>query len=104
MLLSLIKLALNMKIKISLKAYADLENIYDYTSRHWGVAQAENYRSSLDHTFNFLKDNPKAGMHIPDFELFRKFTKGQHSIIYRVTSDAIFIYRVRHVAQKDIGV
>lgn len=88
-----------MKIKISLKAYEDLENIHDYTVQNWGVRQAEIYREAIDSKFRLLAHHPEIGRRVEGQPSARRFLVNKHIIIYRITSDAIFIIRIRHSAE-----
>ena len=88
-----------MKIKISLKAYDDLEAIYHYTKKTWGVQQAEVYRIEFDNHFTLLFEYPDMGRQVEDQPKLRQFPMNKHIIFYRKTFDSIFIVRIRHSAE-----
>lgn len=89
-------------IKISVKAYEDLENIYDYTLSNWGAKQAENYRRKLDEMFSLLLANPEIGRSILSRPGYRFFPFLKHTIIYRKMPKAVFIVRVRHGSENTL--
>ena len=46
-----------MQLKITPKARADLDAIWDYTVQQWNVEQAEAYLASLGKTMQLLEQN-----------------------------------------------
>ena len=86
-----------MRIEISDRADCDLEDIYQYSARQFGEAQAEKYYWSLWDTFRVLAANPFAGRKRVTFSPpLRSHHHQKHVIFYRVCDDHILIVRVLH--------
>ena len=86
-----------MQLKLTPKARADLDAIWEYTVRQWGVDQAETYLASLGKTMQLLADNPGLGTRIDYVKSgYRKFPAASQMLIYRVISNTIEIVRVLH--------
>jgi toxin ParE1/3/4 len=83
--------------RLSRRADVDIVGIFEYTIEHFGLAQAENYLTSMDEAFGFLAANPNAGK---DYMEVRKGVKGfvhaKHIIFYSIEIDHVFILRVLH--------
>jgi len=78
-------------------AERDLESIWRYTFRQWGVAQADRYIDFLTTTFAELADSPRmapACDHIRPG--YRRWSVERHMIYFRVTDDGISVIRVLH--------
>lgn len=86
-----------MPYRLSLAAEADLVRIYVDGVERFGVRQAEQYQSGLNRAFDFLADNPRAARERLDLEPpVRIHPVGAHVIIYVLSTDGIFVARVRH--------
>ena len=86
-----------MQLKLTPKARADLDAIWDYTVQQWNVEQAEAYLASLGKTMQLLADNPGLGTRIDYVKSgYRKFPAASQMLIYRVISNTIEIVRVLH--------
>ena len=84
--------------ELSQKAKRDLEDIIDYTLSRYGEEQAVIYSSDISKVFRELTENPKIGKSRPEIRSnLRSFTKGSHTIYYRVFSSKIRIIRILHV-------
>ena len=86
-----------MKVRVSEKADRDLRDIYKYSYRQFGEAQAERYYSDLWQCFRFLAERPHMGRMRTEFNPpARSHHHQKHVIFYDVLDDAIFIIRVLH--------
>lgn len=86
-----------MQLKLTPKARADLDAIWDYTVRQWGVDQAETYLASLGKTMQLLVENPGLGTRIDYVKSgYRKFPAASHLLVYRANSNTIEVVRVLH--------
>ena len=87
-----------MRHKLSLKAEADLGDIYRYTALTFGMRQAQRYLSELSSVFDMLAVYPEAGRKAG--ESTRQFIHGRHIIFYRQDVDGVVIGRVLHGARQ----
>lgn len=78
-------------------AERDLELIWTYTARQWGVEQAERYIDQLTASFAELAHAP---MTAPSCDHIRKgYRRGrieQHMVYFRITDYGIAVVRVLH--------
>lgn len=78
-------------------AERDLESIWNYTVRQWGVEQADRYIDLLTEAFAGLADSPKTA---PSCEYirpgYRRWGVERHMIYFRVTDYGIAVIRVLH--------
>ncbi len=79
------------------KAESDLENIYAYSYKEFGLSKAEQYIHDLSAAFQQLADDPDSGR---DMSLIRKDVKvypvNSHVFFFKPTSFGITIIRVLH--------
>jgi toxin ParE1/3/4 len=74
-----------------------LKKIAAYTQRTWGVTQRRIYLKGLDATFQFLADNPGAGMTCDYVTAgLRKHPHEQHIVFYEYQNDTVVVVRVLH--------
>jgi toxin ParE1/3/4 len=82
----------------SAKAKKDIQSISRYTFQKYGRKQAEKYYALLAETFDRLLENPELYGHrrtdIP--EKYKACRAGEHSIIYRIEKNKIYIVTVLH--------
>ena len=84
-------------------ARADLDSIWDHTSKRWDDGQAEAYLRMIQAAIETVAGNPKLGRRYDEVRTgYRRHRAGSHLILYRETSDAIDIVRVLH-EKMDIG-
>jgi len=85
-------------------AQNDLSNIWDYTARTWGVAQAGQYILLIREACEALAEGRKEGRAIDDLRPgYRKLAAGSHFLFFRST-DAGHIDVVRILHQRmDVG-
>lgn len=82
---------------LSARAVADLEEIYDYTEREFGHAQAVSYLSGLEERFRQLAIQPALAPGIDDIRPgYRRYLFEQHAIYFQVDGWDVFIVRVFH--------
>ena len=79
----------------------DLKEMYRYTRRMWGRAQAELYIRGLEQRFRVLADNPLAGIAREDLqpEGLRSVVHHSHVIFYQPQPYGVLIVRVLHGRQ-----
>lgn len=75
----------------------DLEDIWDYTLREWGVEQALSYTDELEAAIELICESPsmcrERGEYIPPV---RMHLHGEHLIVYEIDGDEIIITRILH--------
>lgn len=78
-------------------AEADLEAIWKYTVRQWGVDQGNNYIDALTSAFLQLAERPKTAPACDDIRAgYRRCRVERHMIYFRITAYGIAIIRVLH--------
>ncbi|MGV8092914.1 MAG: type II toxin-antitoxin system RelE/ParE family toxin [Mangrovibacterium sp.] len=83
--------------RLSGEADRDLEDIFDYTNRQFGIDQAIDYVSGFEEVFVSLATNPELGRKRDEIRKgLRSFVKGSHTIFYRVLKSHIRIVRILH--------
>jgi toxin ParE1/3/4 len=85
-----------MKLRLSPQARSDLDEIWQYSARVWGIEQAEAYIRSLSQIFALLAANPRLGRDADDIRPdYLKFPAASHMIYYRI-SETLDIIRILH--------
>jgi toxin ParE1/3/4 len=75
----------------------DLEDIWLYSVKKWGLAQTEHYLEELVTNFQFLAENPElCAEHYEFTPPVRISHYGKHLIVYLIKDDHILIIRVLH--------
>ncbi len=87
-----------MEIRLTRTAARNLENIYLYTTREFGVVQAELYRQRLDEAFQRLAKFPEMGARRRS--ITRRFEVESHLVFYRVEAGTLVISRIIHGSQR----
>lgn len=83
--------------RLSREADRDLEDIFDYTVREFGINQAIAYVSGFEEVFISLTANPELGRKRDEIRNgLRSIVKGSHTIFYRVLRSHIRIVRILH--------
>ena len=81
-------------------ARQDIISIRDYTMDTWGQEQVSKYLSQLEHRFEWLTENSKAGKKREDVkEGYRSYPEESHVIFYRITENGIEIIGVIHQSE-----
>ena len=79
------------------KARLDLEEIYEYSFRVWGVTQADLYQDQLFHFMQLICKNPFLGTNYSYSSIaYRKLTANKHLIFYRLEKSSIIVVRILH--------
>jgi toxin ParE1/3/4 len=79
------------------QAQYDLEAIWIYSYREWGVEQADQYIRALLSRFTWLSENPQLGKQRTEIKPgYYCFPEGMHLIFYKITQDGINIIGVPH--------
>jgi toxin ParE1/3/4 len=83
--------------RFSPAAERNLEGIWKYTRREWGLEQAERYTDLLTAAFQVLTESPKATPACDHIRHgYRRRNVERHMIYFRVTDYGIAIIRVLH--------
>jgi toxin ParE1/3/4 len=78
-------------------AERDLESIWTYTARQWGVEQADRYIDFLTTAFAELADSPKKAPSCEHIRPgFRRWRVERHMVYLKVTDFGIAVVRVLH--------
>lgn len=87
-----------MSVRLSLRAEADLIDIYLFGVERFGVAQAEAYQDRIESAFAVIADNPKiARLRKEISPPVRIHPVATHIIVYLVDdTDHVRILRIRH--------
>jgi len=77
---------------------ADLQDMYRYTRRTWGQAQATRYARQLPQRFRMLAEHLHAGTRREDLQPsgLHSFAHGSHMIFYQSQPYGVLIVRVLH--------
>ena len=85
------------RFRLSPRAQADVEDIWDYTARTWGIDQAETYVGRLGQHIALIADHPELGYPCSDIRSgYYRFPCGEHVAFYRIVSNIIEIVRILH--------
>lgn len=86
-----------MKVRLSKLADRDLTDIYKYSFREFGKAQAERYYFGLWECFEFLSEHPHIGRLRLEFQPpARSHHHRKHVVFYDLEDDHILITRILH--------
>ncbi len=82
---------------LSNAADGDLADIYSYSHRRFGEAQADTYFLGLRDCLRMLADNPRLGRSAGTrHQDMLRYAHGGHIIFYRIDTPDIFVIRVPH--------
>ncbi|MCU9969334.1 type II toxin-antitoxin system RelE/ParE family toxin [Mobiluncus mulieris] len=77
-------------------AVRDVESIWDYTERNWGVKQAEAYLRQIQHAIESVAEHPDFGKRRADIApVYYSIAVGSHVVFFRI-EDGIVVVRVLH--------
>jgi toxin ParE1/3/4 len=83
--------------RLSRRAAADLEAIYDYTAKTWSAAQAERYTHDLEAAIQGLVTGSRVGRRREDLgEDLHSLLVGSHLVIYRESNAYLLVARILH--------
>jgi toxin ParE1/3/4 len=86
---------------LSPEAIADLEEIRQYTSEHFGEDQARRYMSDLREAFEQLASFSDSGREIASGSEIRCWIhRGHYRVLYRERDDRLEIGRIIHTARE----
>jgi toxin ParE1/3/4 len=78
-------------------AERDLEDIWRYMRREWGLEQADRYLDLLTAAFAGLVESPKSAPACEHIRVgYRRRHVGRHTIYFRITDYGIAIIRILH--------
>ena len=82
---------------LSPAAQADLENIWEYSLRHWGEAQTETYVRSIQTACESLAKDSIVSRSAEEIRTgYRKVSVGSHVMFFRIQQDVVEIMRILH--------
>lgn len=84
-------------LRLTPRARADIDGIWNYTVETWNIDQAEAYVRAINQALSLLRTNPRLGRSATDIghDLFR-FPVASHVVYYRPSPDALVVIRVLH--------
>jgi len=80
-------------------AQNDIENIWDYSFKEWGIEQAERYIEGIRDTCRALALGYKRGRAIDVRQGYMKCPTGQHMIYFLERDDRLEVVRILHGKQ-----
>ena len=81
--------------ELSRAADRDLEDVYIYTFREFGVLQADAYFESLEECLGKLAQNPLLGVDSSNVRAgYRRFVHQRHTVYYRNLKTGIKVIRI----------
>lgn len=87
-------------LRLSVRARADLIDIYAFSSEKFGQYQAEAYHAGFERTFGLLADFPGIGVAADELVPgYRRFRFQSHYIFYTEEADYVLIRALIHVRQ-----
>ena len=88
-----------MRLELSRRAQADLDDIRDYSVEQFGVDRAILYLDAVEQAFRRLLEHQRIGSQRGDIgEAVHSYPVGEHRIFYLLLPDRILIARVLHKA------
>jgi toxin ParE1/3/4 len=88
---------------ISPRARRDLDEIWAYTQRHWGIDQAEIYLRQIGRHVEMVAARPMMGRACPEIRAgYFQYPSGSHVLFYRLTEGGIDVVRILH-ERMDVG-
>lgn len=83
------------KYELSRAADRDLDDIYVYTFRQFGVLQADIYFESLEECLGKLAENPLLGVDASNVRTgYRRFVHQRHTLYYKKVRTGVRILRI----------
>ena len=82
---------------LSPRAQADIEAIWDYSSEHWGIEQAEAYTREIRERIEEVAARPEIGRDCSDIRTgYHKISCGSHVVFYRLVGEGVDVVRILH--------
>jgi toxin ParE1/3/4 len=83
--------------KLTPRARADIEQIWDYTLSRWGVDQADKYLRQIAEAMALVGGDPARGRACDEVRAgYRKYAAGAHVLFYRPTQNGVTVVRILH--------
>ncbi|MDE2711760.1 MAG: type II toxin-antitoxin system RelE/ParE family toxin [Acidobacteriota bacterium] len=83
--------------RLTRRAAADLDAVFEYTAERFGLAQARSYFQSLHACCERLADNPRLGRSAESLATgLRRYEFRSHVVFYLEESGRIVVVRVLH--------
>ena len=83
-------------LKFSPAAIADIDKIWNYTAKRWGLDQANLYTDTLRDACLALAAGEKRGQRVDIRDGYLKYMVGRHFIFFRSTDAGIEVIRILH--------
>lgn len=88
-----------MRLELSRRAQADLDDIRDFSVEQFGIERSILYLDAIEQAFRRLLDHPRIGSERADIgEAVLSYPIGEHRIYYEVRRDHIHVLRLLHKA------
>ena len=82
---------------LSPRAQLDLDEIWNYTAKRWGIDQAEIYTRQLWRHIQTVAVQPTMGRPCPEIrDGYHKYLSGSHFLFYRLIDGGVDIIRILH--------
>ena len=82
---------------LSPRAQGDLDEIWAYTVKQWGIDQAEFYIRQIGRHVETVAAQPMMGRACPEVRAgYYKFPSGSHFLFYRLFKNGIDVVRILH--------
>lgn len=83
------------KYRLTRAADDDITDIYSYTYREFGAAQADAYLESLEAALIHVGNNPDLGIRVDHLRTgYRRLVHREHTIFYKKERGGILVVRV----------
>lgn len=83
--------------RVTPRAQRDLEDIFDYTAKQWGLPQAIRYTNIIEATFASLAETPQQSQNCDAIRQgYRRRAVERHVVYFRQTDYGIAIVRILH--------
>jgi toxin ParE1/3/4 len=88
---------------LSPRAQGDLDEIWTYTVKHWGIGQAMIYLRQIGQHIEIVAAQPMLGRACPEVRVgYYKYPSGSHVLFYRLIDGGIDVVRILH-ERIDVG-
>jgi toxin ParE1/3/4 len=82
---------------LSPRARGDLDDIWSYTRRTWGVRQAELYIRTIQAAVNAVADEPQLAKSCEHVRKgYFRYPAGSHMLFFRLSRNGIDVVRILH--------
>lgn len=85
------------RVILSPRAQRDIDEIWDYTAKHWSIDQAEIYTRQLWQDIAAVAALPTIGRACPEVRAgYYRYPSGAHFLFYRRIDGGVDIVRILH--------